>query len=63
MVCNEGPMIAKEVEEKPGAQILRKAAERPGDPEGDRTSGATMLAHAMSVAGVRDVVVGHVPSI
>ena len=38
--------------------MLRQAAEKTGDMVGDRTSTATILAHAIFADGVRNVVAG-----
>jgi chaperonin GroEL len=63
LVCDDGVTIAKEFslqdpEENLGAQMLRQAAEKTGDRVGDGTSTATLLAHAILVDGVRNVVAG-----
>jgi chaperonin GroEL len=63
LVCNDGVMIAKEMEledpeENLGAQMLRQAAEKTGDAVGDGTSTATILAHAIYAEGVRNVAAG-----
>src|SRR5450756_2839209 len=63
IVCNDGVTIAKEFdlkdpEENLGARMLRQAAEKTGDMVGDGTSTATILAHAIFAAGVRNVVAG-----
>src|SRR5450756_2172472 len=63
IVCNDGVTIAKEFdlkdpEENLGARMLRQAAEKTGDMVGDGTSTATILAHAIFSAGVRNVVAG-----
>ena len=63
LVCNDGVTIAKEFalkdpEENLGAQMLRQAAERTGDPVGDGTTSSTLLAHAIFADGVRNVVAG-----
>lgn len=62
-VCNDGVTIAKRIdlldpEENLGAQMLRQAAERTGDAVGDGTSTSTVLAHAMLIDGIRNVVAG-----
>jgi chaperonin GroEL len=63
LVCDDGVTIAKEFslqdpEGNLGAQMLRQAAEKTGDRVGDGTSTATLLAHAILVDGVRNVVAG-----
>jgi chaperonin GroEL len=63
IVCNDGVTIAKEFdlkdpEENLGARMLRQAAEKTGEMVGDGTSTATILAHAILVDGVRNVVAG-----
>jgi chaperonin GroEL len=63
IVCNDGVTIAKEFElknpeENLGAQVLRQAAEKPGDVVGDGTTTSTILAHAIFADGVRNVVAG-----
>jgi chaperonin GroEL len=63
LVCNDGVTIAKEFdlkdpEENLGARMLREAAERTGDVVGDGTTTATILANAILVEGVRNVVAG-----
>jgi chaperonin GroEL len=63
IVCNDGVMIAKEVEledpeENLAARMLREAAERTGDAVGDGTTTSTLLAHAIFSEGLRNVVVG-----
>jgi chaperonin GroEL len=63
IVCNDGVTIAKEfdlrdAEENLGAQMLRHAAEKTGEPVGDGTSTSTILAHAILADGVRNVVAG-----
>ena len=63
VVCNDGVTVAKEVElkdseENLGARMLRQAAEKTGEVVGDGTSTATLLAHALIVEGMRNVVAG-----
>lgn len=63
IVCNDGVTIAKEFdlkdpEENLGARMLRQAAEKTGEMVGDGTSTSTILAHAIFVDGVRNVVAG-----
>ncbi len=63
VVCNDGVTIAKEMAlkdpaENLGVQMIRQAAERTGEAVGDGTSTSTLLAHAIFVEGVRNVVAG-----
>jgi chaperonin GroEL len=63
LVCNDGVTIAKEFElpdpeENLGAKVLKQAAVRTGEQVGDGTSTATILAHAIWSAGLRNVVAG-----
>ena len=63
LVCDDGVTIAKEVNlkdpaENLGARMLREAAVRTGDAVGDGTTTATVLAHAIFVEGLRNVVAG-----
>jgi chaperonin GroEL len=63
IVCNDGVTIAKELElldpvENMGAQMLRQAAVKTGDVVGDGTSTSIVLAHAMLIEGMRNVVAG-----
>ncbi len=63
IVCNDGVTIAKEFdlkdpEENLGAQMIRQAAERPGDAVGDGTTTSTLLAHAIFAEGLRNVAAG-----
>jgi chaperonin GroEL len=63
IVCDDGVMIAKEVElkdpeENLGAQMIREAAERTGEAVGDGTTTSTLLAHAILTEGVRNVAAG-----
>src|SRR5512134_113872 len=63
IVCNDGVMIAKELELKDpeedlGVRTIRQAAERTGDAVGDGTSTSTLLAHAIFAEGIRNVVAG-----
>src|SRR6516225_5454052 len=63
IICNDGVTIAKEfdlkdAEENLGAQMLREAAEKPGEAVGDGTSTAAILAHAIFADGVRNVIAG-----
>jgi chaperonin GroEL len=63
LVCNDGVTIVKEIEledpeENLGAHMLREAAERTADVVGDGTTTATLLAHAIFAAGLRNVAAG-----
>ena len=62
-VCDDGVTIAKRVtlpdpEEDLGARLLRDAAVATGDAVGDGTTTSTLLAHAIVVEGMRNVVAG-----
>ncbi len=63
LVCNDGVTIVKEIdlpdpEENLGAHMLREAAERTADVVGDGTTTATLLAHAIFAAGLRNLAAG-----
>src|SRR6516164_9002283 len=63
IICNDGVTIAKEIElkdpeENLGARMIREAAERTGDADGDGTSTATILAQAIFAEGLRNVAAG-----
>lgn len=63
LVCNDGVTIVKEIEledpeENLGAHMLREAAERTADVVGDGTTTATLLAHAILTAGLRNLAAG-----
>ncbi len=63
IVCTDGVSIAKELElpdvdEDLGVRTLRQAAERTRDAVGDGTSTSMVLAHAIYVAGVRNIEAG-----
>lgn len=63
VVCDDGVTIAKRVapadpEEALGARLLRDAAVATGDDVGDGTTTATLLAEAIVVEGMRNVVAG-----
>ena len=63
LVCNDGVTIVKEIdledpEENLGARVLREAAERTADVVGDGTTTATLLAHAIFAAGLRNLAAG-----
>ncbi|QSB04761.1 chaperonin GroEL [Natronoglycomyces albus] len=66
VITNDGVTIAKEVElEEPyhnlGAQLVKEVATKTNDVAGDGTTTATVLAQAMSHAGVRAVTAGNSP--
>jgi chaperonin GroEL len=63
IVCDDGVTIAKRVvlqdpEENLGAPLLRGAAAATGDAVGDGTTTSTLLAQAIAVEGMRNVVAG-----
>ena len=63
LVCNDGVTIVKEIEledpeENLGAHMLREAAERTADVVGDGTTTATLLAHSILTAGLRNLAAG-----
>lgn len=63
LVCNDGVTIVKEIdledpEENLGARMLREAAERTADVVGDGTTTATLLAHGIFAAGLRNLAAG-----
>ncbi len=62
-IINDGVTIAKEIEledhiENPGVALMRQAASKTNDAAGDGTTTATVLAHAMVKAGLRNVAAG-----
>ena len=59
-IINDGVTIAKEIEledhiENTGVALIRQAASKTNDAAGDGTTTATVLAHAMVKAGLRNV--------
>ncbi len=63
LVCDDGVTIAKEVDfedpvENMGARMMRQTAVKTGEAVGDGTSTSIILAHAILVEGVRNVVAG-----
>jgi len=65
-IINDGVTIAKEVEledhiENTGVSLIRQAAAKTNDAAGDGTTTATVLAHAMVKAGLRNVAAGANP--
>ena len=62
-IINDGVTIAKEIEledhiENTGVSLIRQAASKTNDAAGDGTTTATVLAHAMVKAGLRNVAAG-----
>ena len=62
-IINDGVTIAKEIEledhiENTGVALIRQAASKTNDAAGDGTTTATVLAHAMVKAGLRNVAAG-----
>jgi chaperonin GroEL len=62
-IINDGVTIAKEIEledhiENTGVALIVKAASKTNDAAGDGTTTATVLAHAMVKAGLRNVAAG-----
>jgi chaperonin GroEL len=62
-IINDGVTIAKEIEledniENTGVALIRQAAYKTNDAAGDGTTTATVLAHAMVKAGLRNVAAG-----
>jgi len=62
-VTHDGVTVAKEIElkdpfENMGAQLLKEAASKTNDVAGDGTTTATVLAEAIVVEGMRNVVAG-----
>ncbi|WP_288917549.1 chaperonin GroEL [uncultured Synechococcus sp.] len=62
-IINDGVTIAKEIEledhiENTGVALIRQAASKTNDAAGDGTNTATVLAHAMVKAGLRNVAAG-----
>ncbi|KKZ12391.1 MAG: molecular chaperone GroEL [Candidatus Synechococcus spongiarum 142] len=62
-IINDGITIAKEIEledhiENTGVSLIRQAASKTNDAAGDGTTTATVLAHAMVKAGLRNVAAG-----
>ena len=65
-IVNDGVTIAKEIEledhvENTGVSLIRQAASKTNDAAGDGTTTATVLAHAMVKAGLRNVAAGANP--
>ncbi len=62
-IINDGVTIAKEIEledhiENTGVALIRQAASKTNDAAGDGTTTATVLAHAMVKAGLKNVAAG-----
>jgi len=67
-VIHDGVTVAKEIElenpfENMGAQLVKEAAEKTNDAAGDGTTTATLLAHAMVKAGLKNVTAGANPMV
>lgn len=67
-VVHDGVTVAKEIEledkfENMGAQLVREAASKTNDIAGDGTTTATVLAHALVEAGLKNVSAGANPMI
>ncbi|MEM9543329.1 MAG: chaperonin GroEL [Cyanobacteria bacterium P01_E01_bin.42] len=65
-IINDGVTIAKEIElddhiENTGVSLIRQAASKTNDVAGDGTTTATVLAHAMVKAGLKNVAAGANP--
>jgi chaperonin GroEL len=65
-ITKDGVTVAKEIEledpcENMGAQLVREVASKTSDVAGDGTTTATVLAHAIYKAGMRNVVAGGNP--
>ena len=66
VITNDGVAIAKEVDlpdsfENMGAQLIKEAASKTNDVAGDGTTTATILAHMMVRAGMKNVAAGSDP--
>ena len=62
-ITKDGVTVAKEIEledhiENTGVALIRQAASKTNDAAGDGTTTATVLAHAMVKAGLRNVAAG-----
>ena len=65
-ITKDGVTVAKEIElqdpwENMGAQLVREVASKTSDVAGDGTTTATVLAHAIYKAGIKNVVAGSNP--
>lgn len=65
-ICDDGVMIAKEIElpdkyENLGAQMVKEVASKTSDVAGDGTTTATILAHAIFKEGLKNVTSGANP--
>lgn len=65
-IIHDGVSVAKEIEledafENMGAQLVKEAASKTNDAAGDGTTTATLLAHQLVVAGMRNVTAGSNP--
>ena len=68
LITNDGVTIAKEVEledafENMGAQLVKEVATKTNDIAGDGTTTATVLAHALVNAGMKNIAAGANPII
>src|SRR5437016_4791269 len=66
VITNDGVTIARDIEledhfENMGAQLLKEVAIKTNDVAGDGTTTSVVLAHAMIVAGLRNVAAGANP--
>src|SRR3989344_5238370 len=67
-VVHDGVTVAKEIElsdpfENMGAQLVKEAASKTNDGAGDGTTTATVLAHAIVTAGLKNIAAGANPMI
>ena len=67
-VVHDGVSVAKEIEledpfENMGAQLIKEAASKTNDIAGDGTTTATLLAHVISKAGMKNIAAGANPMI
>jgi chaperonin GroEL len=67
-IVHDGVSVAKEIDlaepfENMGAQLVKEAASKTNDDAGDGTTTATLLAQAMSAAGMKNVTAGANPMV
>ncbi len=67
-IVHDGVSVAKEIDlaepfENMGAQLVKEAANKTNDDAGDGTTTATLLAQAMSAAGMKNVTAGANPMV
>jgi len=67
-IVHDGVTVAKEIElkdpfENMGAQLVKEAASKTNDVAGDGTTTATLLAHAITSAGMKNITAGANPMI